>query len=422
MRCPECNQEVDIQDKFCGSCGYSLNAMNTEKESLEKFTENSSEESKENLKNAKENLPQKQTVSEAEAPLPKKRNRKAVGVGVALAVAVCVLVAVLFFVFSKGDSGKETAAVENSPKPTEQALETEQPKEEETPTPTPDDTPYWQKFFEEGSNTLTEQQWKEAYLLFRKAWSYYGDSDYEVSVDMDEIDLQQPKNSDSIYMPHEIAVDQNGDIDILVHMVHANVYDDISVVPYRLKYQMSANSPYEHFSLESYQKEEERVTTSYQKVTASSVLAPQKSNGVKVKFNPSNLVDNDTDTAWMEGVSGYGIGSWIKVSASQSYDIYGIAIRNGYNKSDKHYTVNARPKKVKFTFDGNKSHTATLSANRSYNGEYTDIIMFDTAIPSDYVKMTIQSVYQGEDYFSYYDEEDAKKCKDTGFDEIYVIH
>lgn len=389
MRCPKCNQEIDLQDKFCGSCGYSLNTMNTEKE--------------------------------LEAPLPKKRKRKAVGVGVALVVVVCVLAAVLFFVFRKGGLGKETASVKNSPKPTEQPVETEQPKEEETPTPTPD-APYWQKFFEEGSNTLTEQQWEEAYLLFRKAWSYYGDSDYEVSVDMDEIDLQQPKNLDNIYMPHEITVDQNGDIDIVVHMVHANVYDDISVVPYRLKYQMSANSPYEHFSLESYQKEEERVTTSFQKVTASSVLAPQKSDGVKVTFNPSNLVDNDTDTAWMEGVSGYGMGSWIKVSASQSYDIYGIAIRNGYNKSDKHYTINARPKKVKFTFAGNESHTATLSADRSYNGQYTDIIMFDTAISSDYVKMTIQSVYQGEDYFSYYDEEDAKKCKDTGFDEIYVIH
>lgn len=162
MRCPKCNQEIDLQDKFCGSCGYSLNTMNTEKES--------------------------------EAPLPKKRKRKAVGVGVALVVVVCVLAAVLFFVFRKGGLGKETASVKNSPKPTEQPVETEQPKEEETPTPTPTpDAPYWQNFFEEGSNTLTEQQWEEAYLLFRKAWSYYGDSDYEVSVDMDEIDFNNRK-------------------------------------------------------------------------------------------------------------------------------------------------------------------------------------------------------------------------------------
>ena len=63
----------------------------------------------------------------------------------------------------------------------------------------------------------------------------------------------------------------------------------------------------------------------------------------------------------------------------------------------------------------------TLNDSRMYGEGYTDIILFDEPVQTEYVKMTIQSVYKGNDYYSY-DGNDGKACQDMGFDEIFVIH
>lgn len=395
MKCPQCNEVVGEQDKFCGKCGYHLQIQ-------------------------KEIMPD---TGETKS-LSKKQKRKVVHVVALVAIAVCVLVGVVFVVFFGKESPTEEVAVATSTStPTESPDVTEEP-EEATSTPAVVETsmPYWQKYLKAGKNTLTERQREDVLLLFQKALGKYGVSWDKVDVDMDEIDTESPEELGKMYMPTEIFVEDDGTFELLIYATYNYNGGSIYVDEYTLTYSMSENSPYEHFCLESYEMSDEKNTTDYGDATASSVLSSQMSNGEKISYTASNLVDEDMDTAWVEGVSGYGKGSWIKVSASESHPIYGIAIRNGYNKSEKTYTINARPKKVKFTFAGGKSHTAVLSNERSYDGEYTDVIMFDEPIRSKYVKMTIQSVYEGEDYYSYYGDDDGKKCSDTGFDEIFVIH
>ena len=243
--------------------------------------------------------------------------------------------------------------------------------------------------------------------------------DRQVYVDMDELDVVSPDDSLKKYAPHTVTVDKDGRITALFHIIDINDSEgSFSVLEYFAQYNMSEDSPYEHFNLIYYEKGREHMETSFQKATASSVLKSQEGNS----YSPSNLVDQNSDTAWMEGIKGYGIGSWVKVAAASPHEVYGIAIRNGYNKSDKSYTVNAKPKKVKFTFSDKSSVEYTLNDFQVYSEGYSDIILLDEPVRTKYVKMTIQSIYEGENYYSYDGETDGEACSDMGFDEIFVIH
>lgn len=289
--------------------------------------------------------------------------------------------------------------------------------EKKTKDSTTKETPYWKNYFKVGENALTKRQQEEMFLLFRKAWAYYGEGE-QVHVDISDLDIVSPDDSVNMYAPDKIKVNKQGKVAAIFHII---IVDDIegsfSAVDYQAEYSMSEDSPYEHFNLLSYKKGKQHTVTSFRKASASSVLKSQGGNS----YSASNLVDQNSDTAWMEGVSGYGAGSWVKVAASKPHKVYGVAIRNGYNKSDKTYTVNARPQKVKFTFSGKRHFVYTLNDNRMYGEGYTDIILFDKPIKTEYVKMTIQNVYKGNDYYSY-DGDDGKACRDMGFDEIFVIH
>lgn len=391
MRCPNCGGEVGVQDKFCGRCGVLLQLENT-------------------------------TLVQNDKKLEKK-SKGLFGVIVFLGVAACAMtVFVLFLFLGQGKSSKRGSEFVplNSDAPLETAVEsidvTESP-EKEKKTSTAKEVPYWQKYFKAGENILTKRQKEEMFLLFQKAWAYY-DGGEQAVVDINDLDIVSPDNSVKMYAPDKIEVNKGGKITAFFHIV---VVDDsegyFSTIEYQAEYSMSEDSPYEHFDLLSYKKGKEHTATSFQKATVSSVL---KSQG-GISYSASNLVDQNSDTAWMEGVRGYGIGSWIKVAASKSYETYGVAIRNGYNKSDKSYIINARPQKVKFTFSGKGSSVHILNNFRMYGEGYTDIILFDEPVQTKYVKMTIQSIYKGSDYDSY-DGDVGKACQDMGFDEFFVIH
>ena len=79
-------------------------------------------------------------------------------------------------------------------------------------------------------------------------------------------------------------------------------------------------------------------------VTASSYLKSQGSNN----YEPKNASDLSYKTAWVEGVSGYGIGEFLTYRFSAtSPRITEIIIVNGYVKSETSYMNNSRVKKLK---------------------------------------------------------------------------
>lgn len=83
-------------------------------------------------------------------------------------------------------------------------------------------------------------------------------------------------------------------------------------------------------------------------IVVSSTLRPQGSKN----YRATNLYDFDHETAWVEGVKGYGIGQWIEYQGVGGNSIESIRILNGYVKSDKAWRENARVKYLKVYCNG----------------------------------------------------------------------
>ena len=98
------------------------------------------------------------------------------------------------------------------------------------------------------------------------------------------------------------------------------------------------------------------------KVVASSELNSQGT----ATYRASNINDWNHETAWVEGVSGYGIGQWIEF---QNFEVEGtftaIQILNGYVKSDKAWSENARVKRLKVYCNGKPICILELQDSRS---------------------------------------------------------
>lgn len=82
--------------------------------------------------------------------------------------------------------------------------------------------------------------------------------------------------------------------------------------------------------------------------TASSELTAQGTN----TYSAKNAHDLSYETAWVEGVSGYGIGEFIEYHVKpENPRITEIIIVNGYVKSDYAWKNNSRVKKLKMYID-----------------------------------------------------------------------
>ena len=125
-----------------------------------------------------------------------------------------------------------------------------------------------------------------------------------------------------------------------------------------------------------------------QRVSASSYLKEKS-----IQHIPERLIDQDTTTAWVEGVSGTGEGEFVCFEFDGSYTINGIKIWNGYQKSEDLYYKNARPQKLEVEFSDGTSERLKLQDN--VDGSQT--FYFDGRITS-YVKISILSTYKGSKY------------------------
>lgn len=141
------------------------------------------------------------------------------------------------------------------------------------------------------------------------------------------------------------------------------------------------------------------------------------------KYGPVNLSDSDPMTCWAEGVSGDGTGEFILTTIPEN--ITQLRIRNGYQKNEKLYLANNRPKKLEFSVFAcyqlsgyvTETHTgygisevlytstAILKDTMGYQNVYTDINWpdiymeqsHDNTFPKDIfiLKIKILDVYKG---------------------------
>ena len=81
------------------------------------------------------------------------------------------------------------------------------------------------------------------------------------------------------------------------------------------------------------------------------VTTVEASSYLSDRYSPSNLIDGDKTTAWIEGVQGYGLGEKVKLKVPGAPRVIGIW--PGYQRSEAIYLRNGRPARIRLAFVGN---------------------------------------------------------------------
>ncbi len=95
---------------------------------------------------------------------------------------------------------------------------------------------------------------------------------------------------------------------------------------------------------------------------ASSVLAPQAGN----TYGPENLIDNRTDTAWVEGLRGLGEGEYIALELPSPTTFAEMQLINGYAKSTAAHSANARVSVLRLSGSNGNVQDVTLAQHAGW--------------------------------------------------------
>lgn len=108
--------------------------------------------------------------------------------------------------------------------------------------------------------------------------------------------------------------------------------------------------------------------------------------------SPACAMDGTTETAWVEGASGSGVGESLTLDFGETCTVNTIQIWAGYQKGETLYEKNGRPERVRLTFSDGSTREAVLSD--TYGMQSIDLGDVRTAS----IKITILSVYPGSTY------------------------
>lgn len=134
---------------------------------------------------------------------------------------------------------------------------------------------------------------------------------------------------------------------------------------------------------------------SFPYVSATSELSPIKNNDGTFYYSASNVFDGSYSTCWAEGSSGDGINESIFMTADEKQRVSEIIITNGLYTNAELFYKNNRVKDCLIEFSDGTSQTVTLLGDYS---EQSNRIVFNPPVDTEYIKITILSVYSGNKY------------------------
>lgn len=141
-----------------------------------------------------------------------------------------------------------------------------------------------------------------------------------------------------------LLVDENNKK--VIEMETFNDFGDIGKVEYTLEKQKSGNWIITDKRDYQYDNVNEVKKQLYYDVF--SLMTSSQLNG----YPPINAVDDNVNTAWVEGAEGDGIGEWLEFEAAGIHEVSGIKLINGYAKSEDLYYANNRIKKLRIELPG----------------------------------------------------------------------
>jgi hypothetical protein len=113
------------------------------------------------------------------------------------------------------------------------------------------------------------------------------------------------------------------------------------------------------------------------------------------------MEDGDRQTAWVEGVNGYGIGEKViikfqELSGTMKIPFRGFSITNGYAKNIETWKSNSRVKFLQLSLNGISKYIIELT-----DSIYPQYVDFDNEIyisTGDIVTLEIRDIYKGDKY------------------------
>ncbi|MBQ3601447.1 MAG: hypothetical protein II992_09660 [Lachnospiraceae bacterium] len=396
MFCGKCGKEILKVTAYCPQCGNKLDQESTKEKAT--FTD------------SKNTQPPKRKNTAA----MQKLNYKKIVVGFGILFGMVVIGAGVFKVVNVLGTKSEHIEVANLPEVTEQTTKkrtAEDTKEQKT----------WDLFQKtESTFGLTEEE---------KAWVF-------ASLEKVYKGTHQAKWEEGLFSFHVLGNAQKQEnrvsVDVVccTHPIYFKQY--VTQVQYlKLEFSVEQEPELKEIQVRVCNSE----GNSFTKAKASSVCGEQRNAVSENKeicyYKAENVVDEDETTAWIEGdKKGYGKGEWISLSATKKKKICGIAIRNGYTKSDRTMERNAQVKKVTVTCSDGSSQVYKLQKNTYATGVekwYSDCILFEQPVDAKKITLTIESVYKGKRFYEYWDEgkeyysQNSIACKDTCISEIKVL-
>lgn len=128
--------------------------------------------------------------------------------------------------------------------------------------------------------------------------------------------------------------------------------------------------------------------SSINKITATSELSEYN-----MTHSAERICDGSLDTAWVEGALGQGVGESVMITFDNTYEVSGIRINAGYQKTAALYNSNSRPSQLLLTFSDDSSQLFSLEDICGMQS-----IQFQTPVQTDYIKITIEGVFAGSKY------------------------
>lgn len=140
-------------------------------------------------------------------------------------------------------------------------------------------------------------------------------------------------------------------------------------------------------SAEPETKEKVKTYKAIKDVSASSTFSPQPG----YVYYPSNAVDSNISTCWVEGAEGNGAGEWITLYFYKDEVISGIDIWNGYCIDQRRFDMNNRVKMAELEFSDGTKLTIYLA----------DVMDMQTItfneVETSYLKLIIKDTYNSKD-------------------------
>lgn len=114
------------------------------------------------------------------------------------------------------------------------------------------------------------------------------------------------------------------------------------------------------------------------------------------KYEPENAWDQNFETAWVEGASGYGLTEWLEMKAQAANVIEYVSIANGYQKSEQTYNENGRLLKYRIDFSTGDYFVAdAYYVDQMFSEEHIQLV---NPIEATSIRLTILDAAPGTTY------------------------